>query len=369
MTSGLALSGGHIRIVNESNQVLDQIGWGSANESIGQASAEPAAGQSLKRRVNEDAYFTNEGNNATDFIVSNTPTPFMDTPDIAPPVINTNENEAGNSGSTTNNGGTATDSSSESPVPTNPTPQAPAPVLDYSKVSIAITEVLPDPDKPLTDAEHEMIELHNMGTASVDLKGLIILTGLKGQYDFTMPSLKLAPQEYFSLYSADTNLTLANSGGRVVVAAPDGKVLSSVDYPKAKKNQSWSNVNGQWGWTAPTPNAANAKLIQESEGKPGTQDVTSNAKNTSENKDPLTKKSVDYGTQAASADSQQSASQQGGSGASGGGGTSNINTSILAGVGGLAVLYMLYEYRHEFRARVKKLGGYIKNRKAAWTKP
>src|SRR5690606_22062360 len=109
--------------------------------------------------------------------------------------------------------------------------------------SLHLTELLPDPDKPLTDAEDEYIELFNPDEESVDLEGYVIETGMKYSYRFTLPNVSIGPRDYLALYSLDTNLTLANSEGQARLLDPAGDALFEVPvYQDAKPDTAWAII-------------------------------------------------------------------------------------------------------------------------------
>src|SRR5262249_40824305 len=148
-------TGGHVRLfkpVDESgsDQVIDLVGWGNADSAEGAASVmAPANSQSLKRRFSEDGVIIDTDNNAADFVVSNQPNP-----QSTPPVQNDQ-----------------VDNQPSDP-PSDP-PATPPPVY----LPINITEMLPDPVAPATDANDEFIELFNPNSTAVDLAGYVLKTG------------------------------------------------------------------------------------------------------------------------------------------------------------------------------------------------
>ena len=354
MKSGLAAGGGHIRIRSKDDAVLDLIGWGSANQSNGQPVEAADAGQSFKRLVDQDGYFVNSSDNSQDFILSDTPTPHTDgVVEVGQPEPVTVEEVADE----------AVADAVHQVSQLNQTMSA-AEVTDGASVAqvgqvaqIAISEVLPDPIKPHTDAEHEMIELFNAGTSTANLSGYVLETGSKGQYDYTLPSLELAPGEYFALYAADTGLVLANNGGKAALKHSSGVEVASVPYSKAKAGKSWANVGDAWVWAQPTPNQPNSLP----------EDVVPSASQSSQGNDAqdaqLDKKDVEYAS--AASDSSSDSSGDSASGSPSEDAQPNvINNSILAAVGALAVLYMLYEYRSDIRILLGRLRGYFSDRKA-----
>jgi hypothetical protein len=71
----------------------------------------------------------------------------------------------------------------------------------------AITEILPNPASPQTDAADEYIELYNPNTSSLDLKGYMLETGTATLHDFTFTdSTLLSGQSYTAFYSALTKM-------------------------------------------------------------------------------------------------------------------------------------------------------------------
>lgn len=74
--SGLRDEGGHLRLIkdDEDTHVVDQIGWGDANNPIGDAIEAPERGQSLSRCFEEE-HIVDTGNNAEDFYISDIPKP------------------------------------------------------------------------------------------------------------------------------------------------------------------------------------------------------------------------------------------------------------------------------------------------------
>ena len=75
---GFSASGGHIALRNSSNQIIDKIGYGNANDPEGDTIAAPGIDKSLERKSNGsdtqgNGYETN--NNSADFTIRNYPQP------------------------------------------------------------------------------------------------------------------------------------------------------------------------------------------------------------------------------------------------------------------------------------------------------
>ena len=143
MAGGFAAAGGHLQIVDGSDNSIDLVGWGTASQPEGQAAEAHAKGQSLKRLVDEDGFFLDTSDNSADFFVSENPSPQFDG-QPAPP-----EEEPG----------PPIDEPDEAGVNEPAEPPQNDPETSYQKITI--TELFIDPTKPLTDAEDEFVELFN----------------------------------------------------------------------------------------------------------------------------------------------------------------------------------------------------------------
>lgn len=196
-------------------------------------------------------------------------------------------------------------------------PAATAAGQSYS--ALAISELLPNPKPPQTDAEHEFIEIYNPNESAVNLAGYTIVTGSKDNHKYTIKEGSINPGSYVVFYSSQTGLTLSNSEGRAKLLAPNSsQVDATADYAKAPEGQSWIYAGGKWQWTtAPTPGKANIFTAPAATGY-STAGNRSNAINNA----PL------------------------GSGSTNGKANS-LHPMILAGIGGAVLLYALYEYRHD----------------------
>jgi hypothetical protein len=138
-SSGLSSTAGSIRVTDASSQVVDTLGWGSANACAeGTFAVAPGDGRSLERRPGVDnetgGNGTDSDDNSADFIVRVVPQP--------------------------------QDASAPVEVPTVADVQL-AGATTY--LPLEITEVLVDPVSPQTDASDEFIELHNPNTEPVQV--------------------------------------------------------------------------------------------------------------------------------------------------------------------------------------------------------
>jgi hypothetical protein len=198
-----------------------------------------------------------------------------------------------------------------------------------------ISEVLPNPAPPQTDANDEFVELYNANARPFDLSGFILQVGTTTLHKYTFPSgTTLESNQFSAFYASDTGLSLSNSDGQVKLLDPAGNLLNQTDeYTDAKDGYSWVKADGLWQWTTkPTPAAANQISPPASKTK---------------SSDTASSKSKKAATVAAVADS----------GGSGGGPPSSVavHPLVLAGVGAAALIYALYEYRHDLANLVYKL--------------
>lgn len=342
-SGGLANSSGHVRIVS-GDEIIDTVGWGEADAPEEEAATAHTQAQSIKRFVDEDGYFIDTQNNAADWFVSETPSPRHD----SWMSVSSSEDESVDDLTETGDVEPSATSQTASPLPEATNTTQPSPSLP-----LEITELMPDPVSPLTDADHEFIELYNPNDSAVDLAGYKLESGEDGRYSHILGEYILAPGEYLSVYSVDTGLVLSNSGSTVELLGPDGVVHDQTEYAKAKPGVSWSKVGGQWGWASATNNTENTSALSS-------ESVGDEAQS-------IEKKTVDYASAATDNSSEPSAVQRTFSDDQG---TEerHVNNWVLAGMGSLAVLYALYEYRNDIRLRIQQCRRYFEVRRENRTK-
>lgn len=289
----LAAAGGHLRLSGPAE--YDLVGWGAATHPRGTAALPPAAGEQVVRRPGSfggNSGFQDTGNNSEDFIISGNLSPT-------------------GAGQQTGN--------------------------------IILSELLPDPTSPLADAKDEFIEIQNIGADTVNLRGYYLISGETKK--FSLPAKDLQPGGYGVWYAPESKLTLSNSGGRLRLFGPGGNEISQTSYVQALPGKSWSWDGGSWQWSSSSsPNSANifSGVTSSEASKKAAAKQTSakaKAKTTKATKAPVKKGQV-----------KNSATDKAGV-VDAGQGTSKpvIHNTVVAGVGGLAVLYGVYEYRDDIK--------------------
>lgn len=215
----LAGLGGHVRLVDTGDMVIDSVGWGAAKSPETKAVAKPPLGYSAERRphAEDEVLLTDTDNNFTDFTHNELPTP---------------------------TGGSLLELA------------LPEPEEAPDCADAIITELLPNPDG--ADGGNEFIELYNPTDAVIFLESCMLETTANAKkYQFPIAS-SLPPKTYLAFYDNETELTLANAAGGTVLLVGTSTEYS-VDYPKdMKSGYSWSLIDGVWLATdRPTPNTSN----------------------------------------------------------------------------------------------------------------
>ncbi len=128
--------------------------------------------------------------------------------------------------------------------------------------AVLITELLPDPEAPQTDAQDEFVEFYNPSDVPQSLAGLALQIG---KTRVVLPEVEVPAGGYAVATSGETKLVLGNGGGEVVLLGGDGTELQRVSWPKAKAGMSWSADGENWAWSSgPTPGAENEIVPAES---------------------------------------------------------------------------------------------------------
>ena len=223
-----------------------------------------------------------------------------------------------------------------------------------------ITELLPNPASPQTDANDEYVELYNPNAVPFNLDGYSLEVGTSTVRTYSFDEDAVIPTEtYKAFFSSETGLSLTNSGGQVRLRDAEGVIVSETTvYGAAGDNQAWTLSEGVWKWTStPTPGAANiltavaaakaatkaaaAKKAATPKAAKAPKAKVATAKKAKAKKP--AKKKVKK-AQAASLVSSTAAKPK-----------PPIHTGILVAVAVAALLYGLYEYRHDISNKIHQL--------------
>lgn len=229
------------------------------------------------------------------------------------------------------------------PLTVTPTPAKTEPASDDSSgdSAIHITELMPDPVSPLTDAKDEYIELFNAGPNPVNLKGYSIKTGSTLSSKHTLASTTLAPGAHLALMSTSTKASLANAGSSVALYTPGGtQIGSTIIYSAAKPGLAWALVGDSWAWTTtPTPSATNVLTQPVSTvAAPGTAKAAAT---------PKASKAKTTGTVKAAATKSTSPTKTPAPAVAGA--SASNGRWLLFALAGLTIAYIIYEFRYDIR--------------------
>lgn len=230
----------------------------------------------------------------------------------------------------------------------------------HTGAPLSITELLPNPASPQTDEDDEFVELYNPGGEAIALDGYKIQTGSKYSYSYTLDHQSIPAGGYLVITSGSSGLSLANSAGQARVLDPAGNVLSETDpYEDAPEGETWAFTNDKWQWTStPTPNAPNIVTTA----------AAGLSSRTSSRKTAATKKATTAQPKIKTASTTKAKSSATTTAAGGGDNGSQItplHPAVLAGVGAAALIYGLYEYRHDLGNVIYRIKRYRATRRAS----
>lgn len=235
------------------------------------------------------------------------------------------------------------------------------PAVNIGLKSPQLSELLPNPAAPQTDADDEFIELYNPNEVRFDLSGYVLEVGTttKHRYAF-LEGTALQSHAFVAFFAADTHLSLSNTTGQARLIDPVGTVLQESDaYGVAKDNQAWIFANGSWQWTTkPTPNAINvvvAPVVKKA--------AVASSKQSSKKSSAKVK--------AAATTSKSKGSSTGTGSAQAGNATTTVaqrdpvHPAVLAVIAASALLYGAYEYRRDVANKIFQLRSNRAARRAA----
>jgi hypothetical protein len=380
--AGLAATAGHVRLVYAANQtqpdgtcaststVADEVEWTIAKSNssttasldgrqpFAQAkSSGAAAGSSLQRlSLASTGSYIDTDNDMADFGISTSPSPdagntvTSETSGVPQPSVPLPEDGCSIAPAGSGSGdddGTGDDDSGD-PNDTDPAPNS-------GLLAPQLSEVLPNPAAPQTDEADEFIEIYNPNDTAFDLGGYMLTVGTATTHSYTFPDgTVLAAGAFTSFYSADTGLSLSNSGGQVQLIDPNDTVLCKSDaYGTAKEGQSWAFIDGTWQWTTvPTPNAANVAVSAPAAAVKAATTKTPAAKKATTAKAATAKAKTTAAKKPKKAAAKTTKTSTFAANAADS--KSPLHPAILATVVLLAVLYGAYEYRQDMANYVRR---------------
>ncbi len=386
--AGISAGGGHLRLTYSTNRlaqdnlcspavtVADEAEWsGSTNGqpivgSIDEKTVFLVSGQSLspsysiQRYIGPGGIYEDTNNDAKDF-VSGVPTPGLATAIVAE---ETNEASAAQALSPADNCDPA------APAPgadgTTTTPESPltpseedsgviddTPSANAGQPELLITELLPNPASPGSDATDEFVELYNPGDKSYDLSGYILEAGEATLHRYVLPTGTVVPPgTYAVFYSVTTGLSLSNAGSIVRLLSPDSTILARTDaYSSAPDGQAWVWAEGRWQWTTTaTPGTANRLTTAASQIKNSSTTASKKAATTAKNtatKTAATPKTTKKSSKTDSSKKSKTVDLTNTAAAA----RRPLRLWVLAAVAAFAILYGTYEYRHDMANKFRQL--------------
>lgn len=324
----LASTAGGLQLVDVAGDTItahDNIAWSDSDARSSEQYEPPKAGGSLQRMVDDDNNYLDDNGDLYAWVPATTISPDDNWSSSSEPVDQPNPSDG--STDTTSNQGPET---------------------------LEITELLPNPASPASDATDEFVEIYNYGGQPVNLEGFTIQTGANYSYSYPITNASLASRSYTIFTSGDTPLSLSNSGGQARLLNPAGQVIDeTAGYDEADEGEAWALIGQEWQWTAtPTPGATNVLHA------PVVKTKTKKAKTSK------TKKKATKASKAKKAKGILGAASSDGT-PTGGDQAPALHPAVLAGVGGAALLYGAYEYRTDVANRLYQLRRYRAARRAA----
>jgi hypothetical protein len=221
--------------------------------------------------------------------------------------------------------------------------------------AVEITELLPDPAAPASDATDEFIELHNPNSYEISLAGYRLVVGAAGTDTFVFSDQTLAPGAYAAYTSAQTGLALSNSGSVVRLLDPVGQqVGEAVQYGAAPSGQAWARFAEGWRWTTtPAPALGNVLSVAalatkaakaKAAAKPKAKAAAGKVKAAKATKTPKAKKAAVKTKSAANKKPLVSKVTSG--------------PWLIWLLIGLTICYCVYEFRYDLRSYYHRLRGY-----------
>jgi hypothetical protein len=235
-SAGLAAPGGHIRITDNNGFMIDQIGWGSANNPEGTAVPAPVAGQSLIRNIDANGSFIDSDNNSSDFAITDSPSPHIGA--LEEPV----EPTGCSAGQTSGENGECQTSEITTVVPCDN--------------QVVLSEFLTDP-VGLEENGGEFIELYNPGDSDAVLTGCHLKSSKSSTDLVAFSDDDIVPAHGYYVVNLVNKLT--NSSGSINFTTANNN--QSINYNSLQEGQSNALINDQWQVTSKSTPGRDNELV------------------------------------------------------------------------------------------------------------
>ncbi len=128
---------------------------------------------------------------------------------------------------------------------------------------IRITEILPNPSG--ADTGKEFIELYNPNNNDVDIGSYVLQVGVSAVKKHSLAGHHIAAHGYLVIYNNEVNFTLTNTSGQVMLMSQLGEVYSDTGvYGVASEDETWAVVDNAWQYTnQPTPGEENRSSLHK----------------------------------------------------------------------------------------------------------
>ncbi len=276
-SAGMSGTSGHLRLLDNSGNEVDKIGWGSAVSPETTAIPTHKSGYVLQRKTADFGFLQDTNNNLDDFIeVLLIEIPPSGLEEVVIPVD-----------ICTNIDGLQTDMPTgymydvnnlcKQDVCANVDGLQELVPSDYESLDgenclkkivvlessvIKITEILPNVSG--SDTGNEYIELYNPNDHQVDLSGYKITLNSATPKSFTFSSHLIDPFTFMSFSDSFTKIVLPNTSASLSLIAPAGNVVDvSEVYANPGDDEAWALINNEWQYSnQPTPSAENKTSSQ-----------------------------------------------------------------------------------------------------------
>jgi hypothetical protein len=241
-------SGGHIRLLSDTDEPSDIVGWGEADSPSGLAAPLIEQGSSITRCFNEAGFIVNSGDNATDFSVNEVPLPGLGI-GCQQPEDEPNPDLGADPQPEPEPGDEETTEDEE-----NQEPENPETILNECQ-GLILTEIGAN-----LDNTEQFIEVFNGNEEAVAITGCQLQTNRSTTKTYVFDEVQLQSGEYLAIYIKDTQLTLTKTTTGTVYLLSEGAVeVDTRSYENLKATTSWALLStGEWKQTyAPTPGKPN----------------------------------------------------------------------------------------------------------------